>query len=116
MKRYLLKAAYVCVINLLLTSCVVSKIKPINEVSSTNNPAILSPTVFLLERDIPQDIERLGIVTIALNSRATLNVDSYVKEQLAKDCQTLGANGAYRVNDGTYFPNIVSYLVFRYRK
>ncbi|GAB3270959.1 hypothetical protein GCM10027347_41960 [Larkinella harenae] len=98
-----------------LSSCVVSKFKPLSQVSGVEADSS-SVTVFLLERDIPQDIEKLGVVTIANIERATVNTDKHVKRQLQKDCQRLGANGAFRVNDGTYHPAIVNYLVFKYKK
>lgn len=74
-----------------------------------------SLTVFLLERDIPLDIERLGVVTI-VNGSVT-NVDKGVKQELRKKCQALGANGAYRTLDG-FYPRAYtySYLVFRYKR
>ncbi|QHV94571.1 hypothetical protein [Spirosoma endbachense] len=72
--------------------------------------------IFLLERAIPQAIEELGVVSLYVNIRPGLTVDQQVKQQLRKDCQRLGANGAYRISDGTYYPTVVSYLVFRYKK
>jgi hypothetical protein len=45
--------------------------------------------------------------------------DEFVKKELQKQCQQLGANGAYRLNDG-YYPGTrreeVPYLVFKYAK
>lgn len=72
-------------------------------------------TVFLLERDIPLNIERLGVVTI-VNGSVT-NVDKGVKEELRRKCQALGANGAYRTLDG-FYPRAYtySYLVFKYKR
>ncbi|WP_144035939.1 hypothetical protein [Spirosoma fluviale] len=100
-----------------LSSCVTSKIKPLEQVVGAGLQTDSSSVkVFLLERDIPQDIEQLGVVSLSVNVRPDLNVDQHVKQQLQSDCQRLGANGAYRINDGTYYPLIVSYLVFRYKK
>lgn len=99
-----------------ISACVTSKIKPIAQVSSGLQTDTSSLKVFLLEREIPQDIEQLGVVSLSVNSRSTLNIDEQVKQQLRKNCQQLGANGAYRISDGTYYPLIVSYLVFRYKK
>ena len=100
-----------------LHGCVTSKIKPLAGVGSDVQTDSSSVRIFLLERDIPQDIERLGVVSLStLNQRPGLNIDQQVKRQLQTDCQRLGANGAYRINDGTYYPGIVSYLVFKYKK
>jgi hypothetical protein len=99
-----------------LSACVTSRVKPISQVSKGTGADASSVKVFLLERDIPQDIEQMGVVAISIDSRASLTVDEQVKQQLQKDCQRVGANGAYRINDGTYYPMIVSYLIFRYRR
>ncbi|AKD55440.1 hypothetical protein [Spirosoma radiotolerans] len=71
-------------------------------------------TIFLLERDIPADIKRLGVITISVGTAIT---DKMVKERLKLKCKELGANGAYRISDG-FYPNAgsIPYLVFRYRK
>jgi len=107
----LLAGAIIC-----LFSCVTSKIKPLAQVDGGLQTDSLSVKIFLLEREIPQDIEQLGVVSLSVNSRPGLNVDQQVKQQLKNDCQRLGANGAYRINDGTYYPMVVSYLVFKYKK
>lgn len=99
-----------------LSACVTSRIRPLAPVNGDAQTGASSVKIFLLERDIPQNIEQLGTVSISVNGRPTLGVDEEVKQQLRKDCQQLGANGAYRVNDGTYYPLVVSYLVFRYKE
>lgn len=100
-----------------LASCVTSRIRPLAQVNSSLQTDSLPVKIFLLEREIPQDIEQLGVVSISLiNSRPGSNIDQRVKQQLQNDCQQLGANGAYRINDGTYSPIVVSYLVFKYKK
>lgn len=101
--------------NALLAACVTSRVKPVAQVQSNQASDGSDVKIFLLERDIPTDIEQLGVVTIGINSRAGLNIDELVKKQLRSDCQRLGANGAYRINDGTYYPLVVNYLVFRYK-
>ena len=98
------------------SACVTSRIKPISQVNNGLGADASSVRVFLLERDIPQDIEQMGVVAISIESRASLTIDEQVKQQLRKDCQRVGANGAYRINDGTYDPTIVSYLIFKYKK
>ncbi len=95
-------------------SCVSSRIKPYAQENSTSAIDTSGVTIFLLERDIPQNIKKLGIVSMRINNNAGMNMDGYVKTQLKKDCQKLGANGAFRTHDGSYPPFIVSYLVFRY--
>ena len=103
-------------VSICLSSCITSKIRPLAQVGSSLQADSSSVRIFLLEREIPQDIEQLGVVSLAINSRPGLNIDQQVKQQLKNDCQQLGANGAYRINDGTYYPMVVSYLVFRYKK
>ena len=98
-----------------LTGCITSKVKPVTQAVNTALSENSGVKIFLLERDIPADIEQLGVVTISITRRHVLNIDEVVKQQLMKDCQRLGANGAYRVNDGTYFPTIVNYLAFKYK-
>lgn len=88
----LLAGASIC-----LSSCVTSKIKPLVQVGSGLQTDSLSVKIFLLEREIPQDIEQLGVVSLSINSRPGLNIDQQVKQQLKDDCQRLGANGAYRL-------------------
>src|SRR5262245_61827018 len=104
-------------IGLVLTGCARSKITMIGETGSRLQSAdsASSLKVFLLERDIPVDIERLGVVTIGFNPNGSMSIYKYTKSALLKECQKVGANGAYRINDGTYYPVTVSYLVFRYK-
>lgn len=99
-----------------LSACITSQVKPISQVSNGSGVDATSVKVFLLERDIPPDIEPLGVVAISIDSAPSLTIDDQVKQQLQKDCQRVGANGAYRINDGTYYPMIVSYLIFKYNK
>lgn len=100
---------------LALAACVRTRTVPISESMQTLDSA--GVTVFLLERDIPANFERLGVVRLTYPSTyAGLNKDQFVKRQLVAACQRLGANGAYRTNDGFYPPYSLSYLVFRYRK
>lgn len=117
MKHVLIRLSFISLlINICLSACVTSKTKSIDQVSG-NLPADMSSLrIFLLEKEIPQDIEQLGVVALSVNSRPTLNTDEEVKLQLRKECQRLGANGAYRISDGTYYPLVVSYLVFKYKK
>lgn len=83
----------------------------INDTSDTGDSTL---TIFLLERDIPIEIRRLGIVTIPVGASA---VDQNVKKQLRLKCKEIGANGAYRIADG-FYPSIgsIPYLVFKYKK
>jgi hypothetical protein len=73
-------------------------------------------TIFLLERDIPPVIKRLGVVLISTTTRG-VNVDRVVKRELQKRCEDLGANGAYRLSEGYYPTNTldIPYLVFNYK-
>ncbi|WP_425290898.1 hypothetical protein [Spirosoma linguale] len=81
---------------------------------SLGNPTF-PVTIFLLERDIPSVINRLGVVRIVAD-RNYLNVDSTVKQELQRRCKELGANGAYRLSEGYYPGNRpeIHYLVFKY--
>lgn len=97
-----------------LSSCATSRTKTLAQVSSLSSSDSSALKVFLLERDIPQTIEQLGVVNI--QPRYSINIDEDVKQRLRKECQRLGANGAYRTQDGTYPPHVISYLVFRYQK
>jgi hypothetical protein len=100
---------------LALAACVRTRTQSFDETMQTLDSA--GVTVFLLERDLPASIERLGVVRLTYPSAyAGLNKDVAVKRQLITACQRLGANGAYRTNDGFYPPYSVSYLVFRYQK
>ncbi len=101
---------------MLAGACVSSRIKPLTQSGNATVDSDTSLTVFLLERDIPQTIEKLGVVAIRIETRTDFVVDEQIKQRLRRDCQQLGANGAYRINDGTYYPNIVNYLAFRYKK
>ncbi|MDR6197448.1 hypothetical protein [Siphonobacter sp. SORGH_AS_0500] len=115
MKRNYINLSILAIaISISFASCVTSRIKPYSQVTHSSKVETSSVTVFLLERDIPQNIERLGVVSLRINGNAGMDNDKYVKDQLFKDCKKLGANGAYRINDGTYTPLVVSYLVFKY--
>lgn len=85
--------------------------RTINDTSDVGDSTL---TVFLLERDIPAEIERLGVVTIPVGASS---IDKNVKKQLKLKCKELGANGAYRIADG-FYPSIgsIPYLVFKYKK
>jgi hypothetical protein len=103
-------------VSTIFSACVTSRIKPVAQGQSSQMPDSSDVKIFLLERDIPSDIEQLGVVTIRIESGVGLRIDEVVKQQLRDDCQKLGANGAYRINDGTYYPVVVNYLAFRYKK
>ena len=81
------------------------------DISATSDTTL---TVFLLERDIPTEIKRLGVVTIYIGAST---IDKTVKRQLKLKCQEFGANGAYRITDGFYpSAGIVPYLIFKYKR
>lgn len=99
-----------------LTRCVTTQVtsaanSTINDIPSTSDTTL---TIFLLERDIPLEIKRLGVVTIPIGAST---IDKVVKEKLKLKCRELGANGAYRISDGFYpSAGIVPYLVFKYKR
>ncbi|GAB3803309.1 hypothetical protein GCM10028819_33020 [Spirosoma humi] len=99
-----------------LISCATTRVSSADNSTIDNSQAAndTSLTIFLLERDIPVEIERLGVVTISVG-QAT--VDKVVKEKLKLKCKELGANGAYRISDG-FYPNagMIPYLVFKYKR
>ncbi|WP_052731129.1 hypothetical protein [Spirosoma radiotolerans] len=97
-----------------LTGCVTTQVTSADNSTFSNGQVDgdTNLTIFLLERDIPTAIKRLGVVTISVGTATT---DKMVKERLKLKCQELGANGAYRISDG-FYPNAgsIPYLVFKY--
>lgn len=98
-----------------LTGCVTTQVTSADNSTLLGNGQVEGDnnlTIFLLERDIPTTIKRLGVVTISVGTATT---DKMVKERLKLKCQELGANGAYRISDG-FYPNAgsIPYLVFKY--
>ncbi|WP_111630597.1 hypothetical protein [Larkinella arboricola] len=75
-----------------------------------------SVSVFLLERDLPREFERRGVVAITPPALTPADLAQWVNQQLQEECQKRGANGAFRVNEGTYPPYVIRYLVFKYDK
>ncbi len=117
--KYLLCTIALAILSASCTTSRVRSIKSGDEVLVEKMDDGSSLHVFLLERDIPLDIERLGMVSITPNIGMATDrskIHAKVKKKLREACQELGANGAYRINDGSYQPNEVSYLVFRYEK
>lgn len=99
----------------LITGCVTSQFQPITQSVSTN-PSVNSVTIFLLERDLPPQFDRLGTVTVRTYSPG-YSVHQQVEAELQKVGQLKGANGAYRIGHGTYDHakgGMVTYLLFRY--
>lgn len=118
MKTLKLGIGLVSIIAFINISCTGSKLVPSRQSSITalsEEIASDEPTIFLLERDIPATIHKLGIVNISIGVGG--DVDQSVKRELKLRCQQLKANGAYRINDG-FYPTIsrISYLVFLYKK
>ena len=111
-----------CVFALLLwgtAGCVTSQFQPMQQATTLSAPADLATvTVFLLERDLPPTFERLGTVAVRVN-QTTPNFHQLLLEELQKVARQQGANGAYRLQHGTYELDrvgVVSYLLFRYSK
>lgn len=105
-------------LNVFMMGCATSNTIPVSEAGIVNPMDTSGVTIFLLERDIPPTIKKLGVVSIPFQL-TTFNInriDGIVKAKLNESCQKIGANGAYRINDGSYYPKIISYLVFRYDK
>ena len=105
-------------LNLCMVSCVTSNTISVSEAEAVNATDTAGVTIFLLERDIPLTIQKLGVVSIPFQL-TTFNInriDAIVKKRLNESCRKVGANEAYRINEGSYYPKIVSYLVFRYDK
>jgi hypothetical protein len=105
-----------------LLSCTTSRVVPAESsvimASGIPTEKVTYPvTVFLLERDIPPVIKRLGVVLISTTDHG-VGVDRVVKRALQKKCQELGANGAYRLNEGYYPTNTLAipYLIFTYEQ
>lgn len=73
-------------------------------------------TVFLLERDLPPTMERIGTVTIHTFG-SIFKIHQQVENELQKLGAQKGANGACRIGHGTYDHDkdgLVTYLLFRY--
>lgn len=102
----------------IIVGCITSQVTSTDNNTSTGTSQTTDTTltVFLLERDIPTEIKRLGVVTILTDS-AGFGADKKIKEQLKQKCQELGANGAYRIADGFYpGAGAIPYLVFKYKR
>ena len=106
------------VIVLLLTAgCVTSQFQPVQQTTNataSGDPATV--TIFLLERDLPPTFERLGTVAIP-TGQSYFGVHQRVEDELQKVGRQKGANGAIRIQHGTYEHNergVVTYLLFRY--
>ena len=101
-------------------SCTTSKVVPAETSIINAQPKLpgnqrYPVTIFLLERDIPPVIKRLGVVLISTTNHSVY-IDRVVKQELQKKCQEVGANGAYRLSEGYYPTNRleIPYLVFKY--
>jgi len=99
--------------------CIRSQFQPIQQAATLNASAdSAAVTIFLLERDLPATMERIGTVTIHTFG-SIYSIHQRVEDELQKLGHEKGANGAYRVQHGTYdheHDGIVSYLLFRYTK
>lgn len=100
----------------LVTICIITTADPISTSRHFTQPMNTPVTIFLLERDLPKEFQRIGIVSISPRSRSASSIDNEVKDQLLADCKRLGANGAYRISDATYDPLVISYLLFNYER
>ncbi|MEY4540538.1 MAG: hypothetical protein RLZZ306_2295 [Bacteroidota bacterium] len=111
---------YILIIWVILSSCISTKMIPVqnNETLIVKTFSPIEPssvTIFLLERDIPLSIERLGVLKIDMTN-AMVRFDA-IEEKLRIECAKIGANGAFRLNEGTIITNqggVISYLCFRY--
>ncbi|NID13573.1 hypothetical protein [Fibrivirga algicola] len=93
--------------------------RPIERTPSAGTPAdSTGVTVFLLERDLPSAMERIGTITIHTFG-SIYSVHQQVEDELQKTGRLKGANGAIRIQHGTYDHDkdgLVTYLLFRYTK
>jgi|GEM_PF-4455855 len=97
----------------LISGCVTSQFQPVTQAPSTNESAD-SVTIFLLERELPSRYDRLGVVTFR-TYRTGMGVHTQVQQQLKREARQRGANGAFRLREGTYDrQGIVAYLLFHY--
>ena len=104
--------------HLCMMSCATSNAVQVNDAGIAKTTDTPELTIFLLERDIPQTINRLGTVSIPMKVN-TLNLKQFdvnIKAKLRELCKEAGANGAYRINEGNYQTYVVSYLIFQYNK
>lgn len=75
-------------------------------------------TIFLLERDLPTRMDRIGTVTIHTFG-SIYSTHQRVEAELQKLGREKGATGAYRIQHGTYDherDGLITYLLFRYTK
>lgn len=113
MKTYLLTGIGLTLLGL-ISGCVSSQFQPLTQTASTQAP-FDSVTIFILERDLPSQIDRLGVVTFR-TYRSGMGVHDQVKQQLQHEARQRGANGAFRLREGTYDRlGIFAYLLFRYK-
>lgn len=115
MKQFL--ESYTGILMILICSLTVWIVSTTSPLSSRHKPAQAqrdSVTVFLLERDLPKTFKRIGIVSITPTLHTASALDHQVKQQLKAACQKNGANGAFRINEGTYPPYRINYLLISY--
>ncbi|MEZ0542741.1 hypothetical protein [Fibrella arboris] len=118
--KHVLNCCCLATLLFLTAGCVsFSQYRPIQGTTSSGaSTDSATVTIFLLERDIPTTIERVGTVTIHTYG-SIYSIHQRVETELQKLGREKGANGAYRVQHGTYdheHDGIVSYLLFRYKK
>lgn len=114
--KHVLTNCCLAILLLLTAGCVTSQFQPIQNTTSATTPTdSATVTVFLLERDLPPTFDRLGTVAIRIETRD--DIHQRVQDELQKVGREKGANGAIRVQHGTYENDgatIISYLLFRF--
>ncbi|XAZ82153.1 hypothetical protein A6C57_27885 (plasmid) [Fibrella sp. ES10-3-2-2] len=87
---------------------------PVSTMAPTDSAGV---TIFLLERDLPATMDRLGTITIHTYG-SIFSIHQKVEDELQKIGRQKNANGAYRIGHGTYDHDkdgLVTYLLFRYK-
>ena len=112
-----MKKALILLSCLWLLGCVTASVSLFDPQKAYEPVAVDQVAIYLLERHIPADAERLG--TIAIQFPTTYS-DIEIQRDVKNACAKIGATGAIRVNEGTrpthegWFQ--ITYLAFRIRE
>ena len=113
-----MKKALILLPCLWLIGCVTTNVYLFDSPKTYEPVAPSQVAIYLLERDIPADAERLGTVAVKF---PTTSSDAQIQQEVKSACARIGATGAIRVNEGTRPGNRegmfqITYLAFRTRE
>ena len=93
-----MKKVFVFLSCLWLLGCVTTNVSLFDS-QKTYEPVVPSQVaIYLLERDIPADAERLGTLAVQFLNTSS---DAQIQQEVKSACAKIGATGAIRVNEGT---------------